>query len=104
MATHEYITFIVHHCKKKVKICHNFNKSASVYSEMLSFRCFDFLFKTKKKKKMYQSFSMDSMCGRFCSIECEDLKRKGLKDRILTMIVIIITKIGINRTGKHNLH
>lgn len=55
---------------------------------------------------MYKSFSMDSMWGRFCSIECEDLKeRKGLvKDRILTMIVIIITKIGINRTGKHNLH
>lgn len=55
---------------------------------------------------MYKSFSMDSMWGSFCSIECEDLKeRKGLvKDRILTMIVIIITKIGINRTGKHNLH
>ena len=32
-------------------------------------------------------------------------ERKGLvKDRILTMIVIIITKIGINRTGKHHLH
>lgn len=43
---------------------------------------------------MYKSFSMDSMWGHYCSIECEDLKeRKGLlKDRILTMIVIIITK------------
>lgn len=54
---------------------------------------------------MYKSFSMDSMWGRLCSIECEDLKEsKGrVKDRILTMIVII-TKIGINRTGKHKLH
>lgn len=87
-----------------MKKCLNFNKSASVYSEMLSFRCFDFQFKTKKK--MYKSFSMDSMWGSFCSIEYEDLKeRKGLvKDKILTLIVIIITKIGINRTGKHNLH
>lgn len=48
---------------------------------------------------------MDSIRERFCSIESEDFKRKGpFKDRIITMIVIIITKIGIDSTGKHNLH
>lgn len=81
VATHKYITFIVHHRRKKgkVKICHNFNKSASVYSEMLSFRCSDFQFKTKKKcTKVY----MDSMWGRFCSIECEDLKERKDLSRI----------------------
>lgn len=64
------------------------------------------IFNLRPRKKMYKSFSMDSMWGSFCSIEYEDLKeRKGLvKDKILTLIVIIITKIGINRTGKHNLH
>lgn len=46
---------------------------------------------------------MDSIRERFCSIESEDFKRKGpFKDRIITMIVI--TKIGIDSTGKHNLH
>lgn len=86
-----------------MKICHNFNKSASVYSEMLSFRCFDFLFKTKGKKcsrvlawTLYENV--------FVPLS-EDFKRKGpFKDRIITMIVIIITKIGIDSTGKHNLH
>lgn len=34
--------------KRKVKVSHNLNKSASVYSEM-AFRCSDFQFKTKKK-------------------------------------------------------
>lgn len=48
---------------------------------------------------------MDNIWERFCSIKSEDFRRKGLfKDRILTMIVIIITKIGINSTGKRNLH
>lgn len=82
------------------KKCHNFNKRATVYSEMLSFRFSNFQFKTKKKK-MYKSFNIWAVC--------EDVfvltERKGLaKDIIVTMIVIIITKLGINRTGKHNLH
>lgn len=48
---------------------------------------------------------MDNIWERFCSIKSVDFKRKGLlEDRILTMIVIIIKKIGINSTGKHNLH
>lgn len=33
---------------RKVKVSHNLNKSASVYSEM-AFRCSDFQFKTPKK-------------------------------------------------------
>lgn len=50
---------------------------------------------------MYKSFNMDSM--QVCSVKSEDLKRGGLvKNRILT--IIIITKIGINRIGEHNLH
>lgn len=70
---------------------------------MLSFRCFDFLFKTKEKKKDTKVLAW-TICEDISFVP-EDLKRKGfVKDRILAMIVIIITKIGINRTGKHNLH
>lgn len=60
--------------KRKVKVSHNLNKSASVYSEM-AFRCSAFQFKTKKIK-LYKSFSMDSMWGHFCSIESEDWKER----------------------------
>ena len=59
--------------QKKVRIRHNFNKNASVYSEV-SFRCCVFSI-LKPRNKKCTSFNMDSTWGHFCSIEREDSKR-----------------------------
>lgn len=71
---------------------------------MLSFRCFDFLFKTKGKK-CSRVLAWTVYENVFVPLRVKILREKGsFKDRIITMIVIIITKIGIDSTGKHNLH
>lgn len=56
---------------------------------------------------MYKSFSMDSMWGCYCSIECEDFGGEKMTSQGIGFsqwLLLIITKIGIKRTGKHHLH
>ena len=107
VATHEYITFIVHHRRKKEKW-----KYVTTLTKVLLYtvKCCHsdaLIFNLRPRKKKCTKVLVWTVCEDvFVPLSVKIWRReKGLvKDRILTMIVIIITKIGINRTGKHNLH